>query len=230
MIRDNRFAVLMFTLTAAGSMTKAVHAKNEPAFSALASTGRRLTVECEGNESTCNGLVGTCTSKFNCTYDAVKGTCRKGESCGDDLSMTSVCGGTVDDDCDGNLNQCMGGYNCTSNGKNSGDACTSSEECTLGPDEVRIANGTNSTTPTAAPTTPPTAAPTASPTAVPTASPSAAPTSAPTVAPTPNSPTAPNGTNSTTQTPNSAFAESRLGPQALLLLSALQLVGWKLLQ
>jgi len=147
MIRDNRFAVLMFTLTAAGSMTKAVHAKNEPVFSALASTGRRLTVECEGNESTCKGLVGTCTSKFNCTYDAVKG-CFKGEPCGDDLSMTSVCGGTVDNDCDGNLNQSMGGYNCTYNGKNSGDACTSGEECTLGPDEVRIANGTNSTTPT----------------------------------------------------------------------------------
>jgi hypothetical protein len=148
--RDNRFAVLMFTLTAAGSMTWTVHAKNEPAFSALASTGRHLTAVCEGTEPTCNGLVYICTSGFNCTYDAAKETCGNGEACGD-ISMTSVCGGTPADDCDG----------------------------TLGPEEVRITNGTT-----------------------------------------------PNGTNST----NSAFAESRLGPQALLLLSALQLVGWKLLQ
>eukprot|EP00242_Pyramimonas_sp_CCMP2087_P008346 CAMPEP_0198211660 /NCGR_PEP_ID=MMETSP1445-20131203/25036_1 /TAXON_ID=36898 /ORGANISM="Pyramimonas sp., Strain CCMP2087" /LENGTH=183 /DNA_ID=CAMNT_0043885973 /DNA_START=123 /DNA_END=674 /DNA_ORIENTATION=+ len=183
MTRDNRFAVLMFTLTVAGSMIWTVRAKNEPAFSALASTGRHLTASCQGTEETCGGLVGKCASNFNCTFDAEKRTCGNGELCGE-FSMTSVCGGTLADNCDGNLNQCVGDYNCTYNNKT--DTCgTSGEQCTLGPDEVRITNGTT-----------------------------------------------PNGTNGTTPSPtsNSAFAESRLGPPALLLLSALQLVGWKLLQ
>eukprot|EP00242_Pyramimonas_sp_CCMP2087_P010140 CAMPEP_0198208746 /NCGR_PEP_ID=MMETSP1445-20131203/12095_1 /TAXON_ID=36898 /ORGANISM="Pyramimonas sp., Strain CCMP2087" /LENGTH=139 /DNA_ID=CAMNT_0043882271 /DNA_START=233 /DNA_END=649 /DNA_ORIENTATION=+ len=66
------------------------------------------------------------------------------------FSVDSICEGTLDDNCSGNLHQCSGGYNCTYNDKTG--TCVQAEKCTLGEDEVRITNTTSS------PTTPSTGA------------------------------------------------------------------------